>query len=482
VEQIILYLFGAASFAPHGYCLLWRPDLIIMHVASDALIAGSYFSIPAALALFMRRRSDLDYHWMVGLFAAFIFACGTTHILEIVSLWYPIYVFQGLVKMVTAGVSLVTALLLWPLIPKILQLPNPSDLTEANAKLQTALQEKELALSQLNTLLDSAPDPTVIVNRDGEIVRSNRQMGRLFGYRASELAGRSVETLLPERYRERHRLHRERFFSTPEARPMGIGRQLYVLSNTGREIPVEISLSPIELHNGHAVCAALRDVSERVEAERQRQTAVRNEILLREIHHRVKNNLQVISSMLNIQSESVQDPVSLDIISESQRRIRSISLIHQKLYTTHRLGLIEFDEYVRDLCSDLMHNFGVYVSGVKLDLDIDNVGLSIDTAVPFGLIINELVTNAFKHAFPDKQSGSIAVKLHDAGGSYKLEVIDDGVGLPAAIDYRKTQTLGLQLVTLLTSQLGGEIEHFQESKGTAFRIVFADVNQMEIAS
>jgi len=122
MRETVEYLFGAASFMPHGYCLLWRPDLVAMHALSDGAIALSYLSIPMALAVFVRRRIDLEYKWVFWLFVAFIVACGTTHLVGLVTLWQPVYGLQGLIKVATAGVSVTTALLLWPLIPKALAL------------------------------------------------------------------------------------------------------------------------------------------------------------------------------------------------------------------------------------------------------------------------------------------------------------------------------------------------------------------------
>ena len=196
MREVVEYLFGAASFVPHGYCLLWRPDLVAMHALSDAVIAVSYFSIPMALAVFVRRRIDLEYKWVFWLFVAFIVACGTTHLVGLVTLWQPVYGLQGLVKVATAGVSVTTAFLLWPLIPKALALPSPSALKQANTELEKALNEKDRALGQISALLDSAPDATIFVNRVGTIVRANRQTGRLLGCSAGELINEPVGMLL----------------------------------------------------------------------------------------------------------------------------------------------------------------------------------------------------------------------------------------------------------------------------------------------
>lgn len=147
--NILDYLFSAATFIPHGYCLAWRPDLVALHLVSDMLIFLAYFSIPVALVYFMRRRHDLRYRWMFGLFATFIFACGTTHILGALTLWQPYYGLEGLVKAMTATVSVATAILIWPLIPKALALPSPAHLADANSKLQAEMTEREAAEAEL---------------------------------------------------------------------------------------------------------------------------------------------------------------------------------------------------------------------------------------------------------------------------------------------------------------------------------------------
>jgi PAS domain S-box-containing protein len=299
-------------------------------------------------------------------------------------------------------------------------------------------------------------------------------MERLFGYSAEALAGQSVETLLPERYRQEHAGHRRKFFQAPAIRPMGTGMELFVGSKDGREIPVEISLSPIEMDGEVSVIASVRDISERAEAERQRQAATRNEMLLREMHHRVKNNLQVVSSLLGVRLGSVSDPAALEIISESQRRIQSIGLIHNKFYGTKDVGVIDFGEFLNDLCSHLTDAFGTSVRGVRLELDVQNTPLGLDAAIPCGLIVTELITNALKHAFPAARAGKVIVKLYTLDGLQHLEVSDDGVGAPANFDGNGGMR-GLQLITFLTQQLGGTLTRIGQAHGTAFHLSFGEV-------
>ena len=145
MQAVLEYLFGAASFVPHGYCLLWRPDLLAIHAASDVVTAVAYFSIPAALFVLLRRRADLSFRWIFVLFIAFIFACGATHVLDLITMWQPVYGLQGLVKAATAIVSATTAIMLWPMLPQMLALPSPAALRQANLDLEVEIAVRKAA-------------------------------------------------------------------------------------------------------------------------------------------------------------------------------------------------------------------------------------------------------------------------------------------------------------------------------------------------
>ncbi len=217
-----------------------------------------------------------------------------------------------------------------------------------------------------------------------------------------------------------------------------------------------------------------KEITERKKAEEQINTSLQEKlVLLREIHHRVKNNLQVISSLLNLQSGYIEDKKSLEIFRESQTRVRSMALIHEKLYQSKDLNKIEFSEYVKSLTRDLFTSYSVDQERVKLLYDIDGIYFEIDTAILCGLIINELVSNSLKHAFPGSKSGHIYINLKEKGKNmYELSLKDDGIGFPEEIDFRNTDSLGLQLVTTLTDQLGGEIQ-LNKNGFTEFMIAFS---------
>ena len=195
------------------------------------------------------------------------------------------------------------------------------------------------------------------------------------------------------------------------------------------------------------------------------------EVLLQEIHHRVKNNMQVISSLLNLQAAYVDDPQALEILQESQNRVRSMALVHEKLYRSANLAEINFAEYVRDLAGYLRRAQAADVTRIRLDINAADVFLGVDAAVPCGLIINELVTNSLKHAFPNGRSGKICIELAALDTEYVLVIEDNGVGLPPHLDIQNTETLGLQLVDTLIDQLDGSLE-LENTGGVKFTIKF----------
>ncbi|NJD77687.1 MAG: PAS domain S-box protein [Candidatus Methanoperedens sp.] len=199
------------------------------------------------------------------------------------------------------------------------------------------------------------------------------------------------------------------------------------------------------------------------------------DVLLREVHHRVKNNMQIISSLLRLQSRYITEEKYLEMFTESQNRIMSMSLIHEKLYQSKGLARIDFDDYIRDLVTGLFQSYCVN-SNITLDMDVKKISLGIDSAIPCGLIVNELVTNSLKHAFPEGRKGRIGIILRPAGENMvELMVSDDGVSIPPDVDINKTESLGLHLVTIMVeNQLHGQID-LDRSKGTEFRIKFRDV-------
>ncbi len=218
-----------------------------------------------------------------------------------------------------------------------------------------------------------------------------------------------------------------------------------------------------------------RDITDRKQAEEQLHASLREkEVLLREIHHRVKNNLQVISSLLNLQSRIVSDPLVLQIFKECQNRVRSMALVHEKLYRSGDLSRVNFGDYIRNMVYHLSHVHQVDPNRIQLKQEVEEILLDVNTAIPCGLILNELISNSFKHAFPEGRSGEVHVQFkRQEDGKLLLAVADNGIGLPETLDIHKTSTLGMQFITLLTQQLDAAIE-LRHQPGTEYRILFSE--------
>lgn len=290
------------DFMPHGYCYQWDPYVLWLHVLSDSFIALSYYCIPATLAYFVRRRRDLPFNWVYLMFGAFILGCGTTHGMEVWTIWRPSYYVSGLIKAITAGLSVSTTILLIPLFPKLLVLPSPSQLRRMNEALEREVNERKRAEARFRGLLETAPDAVVVVNSKGEIVLANLEAEKMFGYQKSEILGQSLSMLIPARSRENHRKYQAEFFSEPKVRSMRSGPEFFGLHKEGREFPIEVSLSPLETDEGILVTSAIRDITERKHAQDKIQK-LNQELVLR--------NIELVSA--NKELESFSYSVSHDL-------------------------------------------------------------------------------------------------------------------------------------------------------------------------
>lgn len=234
-----------------------------------------------------------------------------------------------------------------------------------------------------------------------------------------------------------------------------------------------VSAKNIPLYDQNLIISTVQDITKRITADRQIQNSLKEkEILLREIHHRVKNNLQTISSLLDLQAESIKDSAALEAFRSSQSRIRSMALIHERLYKSESLSRIKAQEYIKNLTDYLEATYDSRAGNIKLTTNVQNILLNLDTAIPCGLIINELVSNSMKYAFPGEQVGTIEVSLLvSSADSISLSVKDDGIGIPTDITIENSPSLGLQLVHLLAKQIYGTLKT-ERKNGTRVEIIF----------
>lgn len=325
----------------------------------------------------------------------------------------------------------------------------------------------------LGQAFDRIPVAMVVVNQQGVITRLNRLAESTFGYTSEELLGQPVEVLVPERYRHAHPGYRRGFQSEATARPMGAGRDLSGLRKDGSEFPVEIGINPVDTGEGPMILSVILDLSERKQNEKRIHDALQEkELLLEEVHHRVKNNLQVIHSLLDLQALKIKDPDLVAMLRDSQNRIRSMSMIHQTLYQSHDFAQVEFQQFLGELLPNLMDSYGMVAGHVAMAIEANQVKLPINEAIPCGLIVNELVSNALKHGFPAGQCGMVRVLMrHDDDHHIELAISNDGLGIPEHQNLERSGSLGLQLVQLLTRQLHGRLD-VQRSGPTCFTLRF----------
>lgn len=327
------------------------------------------------------------------------------------------------------------------------------------AKITRDLTERRRQQALVDRAVELAPCAMLIVGADGTILMANAQAEATFGYPRAELLGRSVDTLIPASARMRHAGLRRGYAHHPATRTMGAGRELRALRSDGREVPVEVGLSPIELAGGQATLAAVFDITERRRQQALTEQALaEKETLLKEVYHRVKNNLQVVQSLLSLQGESQPAGPGRSAIEECVLRVRAMALVHEKLYQAGNLASVSLAGYTKDLVAQLAEAQGVDRGRIRLHEDVGETNTGLDYAIPFGLLLTELITNCLKHGFPNGRAGEVRVSLAKQEGGHLLTVADTGVGFPEGFDPAvRTPSMGLQLAHSLARQLGGEL-------------------------
>ncbi|MBF2026849.1 MAG: PAS domain S-box protein [Oscillatoriales cyanobacterium C42_A2020_001] len=595
-------LFSVNPFIPHGHCYLWKPGLVGLHVISDSLIALAYYSIPITLISFVRKRRDLPFDWVFLLFGAFIVACGTTHVLEIWTLWHPVYWLSGLIKLLTAIVSMSTAVLIIPLVPKALALPSPALLEATNQELEREIAERRKSEARYRAIVEDQTEFIARFAPNGTLLFVNDAYCRSFGLDRESLIGKPYEPVVFEADREsvaqqinsvsfenpvvmiENRVyvgHEIRWTQWIHRALFDANQQLIEFQAVGRDITeqkqAEASLqesqrfiqkitdtTPVLLYvydlienrfvyanrgmlnlpgappkdlncTGDELLQALLQINTSVQLEewQQRWSAVNDgdvlqsehylqqpngewryfqcqetlfactpdgtpqqilgaavditdrkltqqlkaslkekEVLIKEINHRVKNNLQIIYSLLRLQTRQTQNPQITSILLETQNRVKSIALVHEKVYRSEDITEIDFAQYISSLAAHLFSTYKIDTNSISLKTDISSISLGIDQAIPCGLIVNELMSNALKYAFPAKLEGIIQIALYTNEQSQVCLIVkDNGIGFPESIDLAETSSLGLQLVQDFVEQLEGTIQ-LTRHPGTTFTITF----------
>lgn len=348
-------------------------------------------------------------------------------------------------------------------------------LASAFNKMTQELQKTTVSKDHVENIIRSMFDMLVVATPDGTIQTVNKSICDLLGYRSEELKGESIDMLIYDEIP-----HSESSWLKGLIKKGSIiNIEKNYVAKDGRKIPVLLSMSNMCDDEGNilGIVFVAKDITERRRAEDQiKRSLEEKETLLKEIHHRVKNNMQIVSSLLDHQAQYIKDKNVIDIFTESQNRILSMSLVHEKLYQSKDLAKIDFNNYINDLVANLFQSYSANSGKITLNISIENIQLDIDLAIPCGLLANELVTNSLKYAFPAGTKGEIKIAFRKKEENMLEFVIsDDGIGLPKDLDFRKTESLGLHLVTILAeNQLHGKINLIR-GKGTEFQIKFRGI-------
>ena len=512
-------ILDSSMFSPHGICLLWEPELIWLHVVSDAVIALAYFSIPFALAIFVSKRRDLKFGWIYWSFGIFIMACGLTHILAIYTLWVPVYGIEGIVKAATAMASIFTAGMLWPLLPQLLAIPSPFELRQVQAALEEeeikardseqmlqqfrqAQQASRESMARLTAVVETAVDGFILIDARGRILLFNPACERLFGYRADEVFHENVKMLMPLAYSLQHDDCIRNFLQTGERKIIGIGREVTGLRKDGSTFPMDLSVGEAEQDGESIFVGIIHDLTARKHTEEQLRQAQKMEAvgqLSGGIAHDFNNLLTVIvgnAEHLGEELKSRQDlrQVANDICQAAERGAE----LAQRLLAFSRRQLLQpvaidchdlLGSMQKLLTRTLRENIEIriafdaaavlaFADRAQLESAVLNLALNAQDAMPEGghLTLGAGVASLDDHyqsLHPEIGPGEYAV----------IAVTDGGEGMTAEVaahafepfyttkEVGKGSGLGLSMVFGFVKQSNGHVSIYSEpGLGTTVRI------------
>ena len=343
-----------------------------------------------------------------------------------------------------------------------------------NLKQEVARQTGEIARreKEYRLVVEEANDAFVAMDAHGHIIDVNGRTEDMFGWTREQLVGQLVsDRLMPSRHRDAHIAALQQFRQGGAVPLMGRELQSEGLRHDGHEFPVSVSISSVWLDEKWRFNAFMRDLTKPQAAARElKEALLEKEALLREVHHRVKNNLQVISSLLRLQSRALLDPGAIRALRESEERVVSMAMLHEHLHGPAHLGRVDFGDYLRVLTAELLRAYEGTDGRITITTDVTLPELNLDQAIPLALIINELLTNALKHAFTDRDSGRIDLHISHESERAILRVKDDGRGFRPE-GWGSRGSIGLEIVEALSRQVGGTFS-MGDNGGTEFSLVF----------
>jgi two-component system sensor kinase FixL len=506
--QAIAKFFDSGEFMPHGHCFLWEPDILWLHIASDAGIVAAYLSIPFALLYFIRKRTDMPFQSVFILFGAFILLCGTTHLMSIWVLWNPDYAIEGIIKAATAIASIATFFVLVKLIPQALALPSPSqlaavnqELREANAKLELLYaQSEENGQSHLRAVVNNVLDGLITIDEKGNIESFNPACERIFGYKALEVMGKNIKILMPEPYHSGHDGYLTHYLATGEPKIIGTaGREVKARRKDGSIFPMDLSVSAFQYDGARHFSGIIRDITERKEAEVQRkrymQELERSNQELDDFAYIASHDLKEPLRGLFNNSRFLQEDYADKLDSEGVKRLQRLGYLSQRmeqlvndLLYFSRLGRQELAIRPTNL-NAMIHDIA---SLMETTLKEEHARITIPLPLPeivcdqprITEVFRNLITNAVKYNDSDTKIIEIGYREHMGTDNNVFYVKDNGIGIAPEFheeifrifrrlsgdkDGKSGTGVGLTFVRKIIERHGGKI--WLEStpgKGSAF--------------
>ena len=502
------------DFMPHGYCFLWQPDVLWLHVLSDLGITLAYLGIPLVLLWFIRQRKDMPFQLVFALFGAFILLCGTTHALSIWVLWHPDYYFEGFVKALTAVVSIATLVMMVRMLPQALNLPSPrqlatanaalartnAQLEEANAKLaELYVRTEERGRVELGAVVDNVLDGIITIDESGAIESFNIACVSIFGYRPEEVLGRNIKMLMPDPYHAEHDGYLRNYVTTGQAKIIGTsGREAMAQRKDGTVFPIDLSVSAFKVDGVRHFSGIVRDITRHKQAEESRQRLLErltesNTELERFAYvasHDMQEPLRMVLNFSQIVATDYADKLDDDgkeylrIVGDSALRMRDMV---QDLLDYARLGQEARTFAIVDMEAELRHvliNLDQMIAGSGAEITHDALPQVRGHAVQLMRLMQNLVSNAIKFQ-PKGRTPIIHIGVSDHEDAWVFSVRDNGAGIEPAFTgqifepFRRLHTweavsgtgLGLAVSKKITDTHGGRIwVESRPSEGSTFYV------------